>query len=63
MKPTKRQLEILELRANGLANKQIASNLGIALSSVKNTLSNLYERIGVANSIQAYALCKKDGLI
>jgi DNA-binding CsgD family transcriptional regulator len=63
MKLTKRQQEILKLRASGLACKQIAADLGIALSTVKNTLSNLYEKIGAVNSVHAYAICKKDGLI
>ena len=47
------QWRILELLAQGLPNKEIARKLGIASSTVKNQLTGVFERLGVANRTQA----------
>jgi DNA-binding NarL/FixJ family response regulator len=47
------QWKILELLADGLPNKEIARKLGIASSTVKNQLTGIFGRLGVANRTQA----------
>jgi DNA-binding NarL/FixJ family response regulator len=47
------QLRILELLSQGLPNKTIARKLGLAPSTVKNRLTAVFERLGVANRTQA----------
>jgi DNA-binding NarL/FixJ family response regulator len=47
------QWKILELLAQGLPNKAIARELGIASSTVKNQLTVVFGKLGVANRTQA----------
>src|SRR5204863_940937 len=50
---TARERDVLELVADGLANKQIARRLGIAEKTVKTHLTNVFQRIGVTDRTQA----------
>jgi DNA-binding NarL/FixJ family response regulator len=50
---TKQQRRILELLADGMPNKEIASKLGIASSTVKNQLTVVFGKLGVSNRTQA----------
>lgn len=50
---TDREQAVLRLVARGLANKQIASRLGIREGTVKTHLSNAFQRIGVADRTSA----------
>jgi DNA-binding NarL/FixJ family response regulator len=47
------QWTILELLAEGLPNKAIARELGIAASTVKNQLTVVFGKLGVSNRTQA----------
>jgi len=47
------QWKILELLAQGLPNKVIARDLGIAASTVKNQLTVVFDKLGVSNRTQA----------
>jgi DNA-binding NarL/FixJ family response regulator len=48
-----REREVLALVAQGLANKQIASRLGISERTVKVHVGNVFRRIGVADRTSA----------
>jgi DNA-binding NarL/FixJ family response regulator len=50
---TKRELEVLGLVRQGLANKQIARRLGITERTVKAHLTSTFQRIGVVDRTQA----------
>ena len=50
---TRQQRRILELLAEGLPNKEIATKLGIASSTVKNQLTLVFGKLGVSNRTQA----------
>jgi DNA-binding NarL/FixJ family response regulator len=50
---TPRELEVLQLLCQGLANKQIGRRLGISERTVKAHLTSLYQRLGVADRTQA----------
>ena len=56
-----RELQVLRLVAQGLANKQIGRALGISERTVKVHLGNVFRRIGVADRISA-ALWARDNL-
>ena len=56
-----REREVLDLVAEGLANKQIARRLGIAERTVKVHVGNVFRRIGVADRTSA-ALWARDNL-
>jgi DNA-binding NarL/FixJ family response regulator len=47
------QQRILHFLAEGVSNKQIARELGIASSTVKNQLTLVFEKLGVSNRTQA----------
>ncbi len=50
---TPREEEVLRLVGQGLLNKQIARRLGIAESTVKTHLTNVFQTIGVQDRTQA----------
>jgi LuxR family maltose regulon positive regulatory protein len=52
---TKRELDILELLANELSNKQIADRLCISPATVKRHTENVYHKLGVSDRRKAVA--------
>lgn len=60
---TARELEVLQLTAEGLANKQIAVNLGISEHTVKFHLSSLYAKLGVTSRTEAVRAGARKGLV
>jgi DNA-binding NarL/FixJ family response regulator len=59
---TARERDVLELLAQGLANKQIARRLGIAEKTVKAHLTSVFQRIGVTDRTQAALWARRQGL-
>lgn len=60
---TGRELEILKLMANGMANKQIAFRLKISEKTVRNHVSNTYEKLGIYDRSQAVLYAVRKGLV
>ena len=60
---TARELEILQLIALGLSNREIAETLTIATNTVKKHASNIYGKLGVKRRTQAIALARDLGLL
>lgn len=60
---TDREIEVLQLLAQGLANKQIAAVLGISEHTVKFHVSGIYTRLGAASRTEAVRLGVRQGLI
>src|SRR5262249_60896388 len=50
---TRQELQILSLVSQGLNNKEISRRLYISLKTVKNHLTHLFAKLGVANRRQA----------
>ena len=60
---TEREREVLQLTAEGLANKQIAAALQISENTVKFHLSSLYTKLGVTSRTEAVRAGARRGLI
>jgi DNA-binding NarL/FixJ family response regulator len=60
---TNREKEVLGLVISGNANKQIARKLGISEKTVKGHLTNLFQRIGVADRTQAALWAERTGAL
>jgi DNA-binding NarL/FixJ family response regulator len=60
---TAREREVLALVVEGLANKQIARRMGISEKTVKGHLTNLFQRIGVADRTQAALWAERTGAL
>ena len=60
---TEREVSMLQLVANGLSNKEIASELGLAESTVKNRLSILFQKLNVKDRTQAAIYAMTHGLV
>jgi len=58
-----RELQVLELIVQGLANKQIAYSLGIAEHTVKNHVKNILSKLGVQDRTQAATAAIQRGII
>lgn len=59
---TPRQLQVLELMAKGLQNKEIAGALGIAPATVKRHVSMVIEALDVTNRTEAVGVLHELGL-
>jgi two-component system nitrate/nitrite response regulator NarL len=59
---TRREVEILQLVAEGLSNKEIGWQLSITEGTVKNHVHNALEKLGLENRIQAAAFIVRQGM-
>jgi LuxR family maltose regulon positive regulatory protein len=60
---TPRELAILELISQAMANKRVALTLNISLETVKWNLKNIYAKLGVSSRYDAVSWARKNGLI
>jgi len=60
---TTREIEILKLIAAGKANKQIAYRLSISEKTVRNHVSNMYEKLKIFDRTQAVLYAIRKGLV
>lgn len=60
---TNRELEVLVQVANGMFNKEIATNLNISERTVKNHISNIFKKIDVSDQTQAAVFAIKNNII
>ena len=63
LRVTPRELEILELIAQGLSNREIAEKLFVSENTVKTHSSRLFDKLGARRRTQAVQLGKQRGLI
>lgn len=59
---TGREREVLEQVARGLSNQEIADHLGISSKTVRNQVSALFDKLGVASRSQAIVKAREAGL-
>jgi DNA-binding CsgD family transcriptional regulator len=60
---TKRELEILELIAHGMSNREIAEKLFVSENTVKTHSSRLFDKLSAKRRTQAVQIAKENGLI
>jgi DNA-binding CsgD family transcriptional regulator len=60
---TPRELEILELIAAGLSNREIAEKVFVSENTVKTHSSRLFDKLGAKRRTQAVQIAKDAGLI
>lgn len=58
---TPREREVVDLIAVGLSNKQIARHLSIELSTAKNHVHHILEKLGVQHRSEAVAVARRNG--
>ena len=60
---TPRELSALRLMAEGKANKEIATTLGISERTVKTHLGHLFDKLGVTSRTEAVKVATRRGLV
>jgi len=60
---SERELEVLRLIAEGLANEEIAQRLVLSLPTIKWHTSNVYGKLSVKNRTEAVAKARGLGLL
>jgi len=60
---TRRELEILELVAAGMSNREIAGKLFVSENTVKTHCSRAFDKLGARRRTEAVQLGKKFGLL
>jgi two-component system, NarL family, response regulator LiaR len=60
---TRRELEILELIAQGMSNREIAGKLYVSENTVKTHSSRVFDKLGAKRRTQAVQLGKELGLL
>jgi DNA-binding CsgD family transcriptional regulator len=60
---TRRELEILELMASGLSNREISERLFVSENTVKTHSSRLFDKLSAKRRTQAVQMGKEFGLI
>ncbi|HMR65369.1 MAG TPA: response regulator transcription factor [Anaerolineae bacterium] len=60
---TPRELEVLQLLARGLPNKEIAAKLVISQRTVKFHVSSIMSKLGARNRTEAVSLAAQQGLV
>ncbi|MEU4697999.1 response regulator transcription factor [Nonomuraea dietziae] len=58
-----RERQVLELIARGLSNGQIAEEVGLSVSTVKNRVSDVFAKLGVRDRAQAVIAAYEAGLV
>jgi DNA-binding CsgD family transcriptional regulator len=60
---TPRELEVLQLIAEGLSNKEMADRLFVSENTVKTHTSRVFDKLGASRRTQAVQLAKTQGLL
>ncbi|HKG63321.1 MAG TPA: response regulator transcription factor [Solirubrobacteraceae bacterium] len=60
---SERELDVLDLLAEGCDNTDIAARLYLSPSTVKNHVSKLFDKLGVDNRVQAATFALRNGLV
>ncbi|MFY7911928.1 MAG: response regulator transcription factor [Emticicia sp.] len=60
---SKRELEVLQLMADGLSNQEIAERLFVSLNTIKTHTSKVFEKMDVKRRTQAIEKAKRLSLI
>jgi pimeloyl-ACP methyl ester carboxylesterase/DNA-binding CsgD family transcriptional regulator len=59
---TRREAQVLEGIARGHDNERIAADLGLSEKTVRNNVTNIFDKLGVQSRAQAIVLARENGL-
>ena len=60
---TSREMEILQLMSLGYTNKKIADKLYVSINTVKTHASNLFDKLGASNRVDALVKAREVGAL
>jgi two-component system nitrate/nitrite response regulator NarL len=60
--PKERKIVAVIVEGNGAPNKELASRLFIAEPTLRNNLTTIYQKLGVANRLELYVYATRHGL-
>jgi DNA-binding NarL/FixJ family response regulator len=60
---TRRELEVLELAADGFSAPQLATELGLSVATVRTHFAHIYEKLEVSDRASAVAKAMRTGMI
>lgn len=60
---TRREIEVLQLLADGCSTKQLAESLGLSLNTVRNHVQSAINRLGAHSKLEAVSIAIRQGLI
>ena len=60
---TRREVEVLQLVASGLQNKEIAAKLALSLATVRNHVHNMLEKLDVHSKLEMVSLAFRKGWV
>jgi DNA-binding NarL/FixJ family response regulator len=60
--PKERKIVAIVVESNGAANKELAARLFIAEPTLRNNLTSIYQKLGVANRLELYVYATRHGL-
>jgi DNA-binding NarL/FixJ family response regulator len=60
--PKERKIVAIVVASNGAANKELAAKLFIAEPTLRNNLTSIYQKLGVANRLELYVYATRHGL-
>ena len=60
---TPRELEVLQLLAEGVPNREIATRLGVQLTTARNHVQSILAKLGAHSKLEAVAIAYREGVI
>ncbi len=60
---TARELEVLELVADGLSNDAIAKRLFLSVNTIRNHVQNVLSKLGAHSKLEAMVIARREGLV
>jgi DNA-binding NarL/FixJ family response regulator len=60
---TPRELEVLQMLAEGAANKAIADTLFLSVNTVRNHIQSVLTKLGAHSKLEAVSLAVREGII
>ncbi|WP_336822279.1 response regulator transcription factor [Sporosarcina sp. USHLN248] len=60
---TDREIEVLQLSVDGKTSKEIGEELFLSAGTVRNYMSEILQKVGAKNKIEAIGICREKGWI